>query len=136
MAASDVVLLASGTAALEAALLARPIVAAYRLAPLTYALARSLRLVKVRHFTLPNLLTPDPLVPEFLQGDATAQALSDSVFGLLKSPERRADIEREFAKLRDQLARGADQRAARAVLEVAGADPGSNGSFPEGSSAP
>jgi lipid-A-disaccharide synthase len=141
MAASDVVLLASGTAALEAALLARPIVAAYRLAPLTYALARSLRLVKVRHFTLPNLLTPDPLVPEFLQGDATAQALSDSVFGLLRDPERRADIEREFAKLRDQLARGADQRAAKAVLELAGAGgaagvSGSNGGFPDGRSAP
>jgi len=124
MASSDVVLLASGTAALEAALLARPIVAAYRLAPLTYALARSFRLVKVRHFTLPNLLTRDPLVPEFLQGAATAQALSDSVSGLLESPQRRADIEREFAKLRDLLARGADERAARAVLEVAGAEGG------------
>jgi lipid-A-disaccharide synthase len=121
IAASDVVLLASGTAALEAALLARPIVAAYRLAPLTFALARAFRLVKVRHFTLPNLLTPEPLVPEFLQGDATAEALCDSVFDLLRSPERRADIEREFAKLRDQLARGADRLAARAVLEVAGA---------------
>jgi lipid-A-disaccharide synthase len=121
MAAADVVLLASGTAALEAALLARPIVAAYRLAPLTYALARSLRLVKVRHFTLPNLLTPTPLVPEFLQGNATAMALSGSVFDLLGDPARCADIEREFAKLRDQLARGADRRAARAVLEVAAA---------------
>ena len=121
MAAADVVLLASGTAALEAALLGRPIVAAYRLAPLTYALARSLRLVKVRHFTLPNLLTPTPLVPEFLQGNATAMALSGSVFDLLGDPARCADIEREFAKLRDQLARGADRRAARAVLEVAAA---------------
>jgi lipid-A-disaccharide synthase len=121
MAASDVVLLASGTASLEAALLARPIVAAYRLQPLTFALARAFRLVKVRHFTLPNLLTPEPLVPEFLQGGATAEALCESVFDLLRSPDRRADIEREFAKLRDQLARGADQLAARAVLEVASA---------------
>jgi lipid-A-disaccharide synthase len=135
MAASDVVLLASGTAALEAALLARPIVAAYRLAPLTYALARSLRLVKVRHFTLPNLLTPEPLVPEFLQGNASAQALFAAVFDLLRSPERRADIEREFAKLRDQLACGADQRAAKAVLEVAGVELGSNRSFPDAPSA-
>jgi lipid-A-disaccharide synthase len=122
MAASDVVLLASGTAALEAALVGRPVVAAYRLAPLTYALARCLKLVKVRHFSLPNLLTPEPLVPEFLQGNATAEALGDSVFDLLRDPARRADIEREFAKLREQLARGADQRAARAVLEVAGAN--------------
>jgi len=120
MAASDVVMLASGTAALEAALLGRPIVAAYRLAPLTYALARSLRLVKVRYFTLPNLLTSEALVPEFLQGEATPRALCDSVFQMLQDPARRAGIESEFAKLRDQLARGADQRAARAVLEVAG----------------
>ncbi|MGH8165787.1 MAG: lipid-A-disaccharide synthase, partial [Woeseiaceae bacterium] len=120
MAASDVVLLASGTAALEAALIGRPIVAAYRLAPLTYALARFLRLVKVRHFTLPNLLTTEPLVPEFLQGAATPIALSGAVVALLEDPARRAAIEREFAKLRDQLARGADQRAAKAVLELAG----------------
>ena len=119
MRSADVVLLASGTAALEAALLGRPIVAAYRLAPLTYALARSLRLVKVRHFTLPNLLTDAPLVPEFLQGGATPAALADALQGLLQDPERRTDIAREFAKLRDQLARGADRLAARAVLELA-----------------
>ena len=119
MRAADVVLLASGTAALEAALLGRPIVAAYRLAPLTYALARSLKLVKVRHFTLPNLLTGRPLVPEFLQGGASPQALADALEALLADPERRAGIAREFAKLRDQLARGADRLAARAVLELA-----------------
>jgi lipid-A-disaccharide synthase len=123
MTASDVVLLASGTAALEAALLERPIVAAYRLAPLTYALIRSLKLVKLSHFTLPNLLTAKALVPEFLQGAATANALSESVFELLQDPGRRAAIEREFAKLRGQLARGADQRAARVVLELAGLQP-------------
>ena len=127
MAASDVVLLASGTAALEAALIGRPVVAAYKLAPLTYALARSLRLVKVRHFTLPNLLTEEPLVPEFLQSEATSHALCESVFSLLQDEERRTVIELEFAKLRDQLARGADQRAARAVLDAARADaPGRN----------
>lgn len=122
MAASDIVLLASGTAALEAALTGRPIVAAYRLAPLTYALARSLNLVKVPHFTLPNLLTEEPLVPEFLQSEATAGALCESVFNLLQDAGRRAAIELEFAKLRDKLARGANQRAARAVLEVARAN--------------
>jgi lipid-A-disaccharide synthase len=118
MAAADVVLLASGTAALEAALLGRPIVAAYRLAPLSYALARSLKLLKVQHFSLPNLLTAEPLVPEFLQSDATAEALSTAVYGLLQDPQRRAFIEREFARLREQLARGADERAAKAVLDL------------------
>lgn len=120
MEAADVVLLASGTAALEAALLGKPIVAAYRLAPVTYALARYLHLVKVRHFTLPNLLTKDALVPEFIQGAATPEILSESLFELLQDPGRRAAISLEFARLRDQLARGADELAARAVLELAG----------------
>jgi lipid-A-disaccharide synthase len=119
MAAADVVLLASGTAALEAALLGRPMVAAYRLAPLTYALVRHLKLVRVRHFTLPNLLTETPLVPEFLQEAASAPALCGAVFDLLEDGARREAISREFAKLRDQLARGADRLAARAVLDTA-----------------
>lgn len=119
IAAADVVLLASGTAALEAALLERPVVAAYRLAPVTYLLARALRLVKVRHFTLPNLLTAAPQVPEFLQGAASATALSRAVLELLSDAPRRKAIAEEFAKLRERLARGADRLAAAAVLDVA-----------------
>lgn len=119
IAASDVALLASGTAALQAALVGRPMVAAYCVAPLTFALARTLRLLKVRHITLPNLLTPEPLVPEFLQSAATPVALGNAVAGLLDNPERRHSIEIEFAKLRDRLARGADLQAAKAVLELA-----------------
>lgn len=120
IAAADVVLLASGTAALQAALLARPIVAAYRVAGLTFALARAFRLLKVPHITLPNLMTDEPLVPEFLQGAATPAALAGAVSALLRNPDRRAAIESEFAKLRHRLARGADRRAAEAVLELAG----------------
>src|SRR5690606_34776966 len=103
MAAADVVLLASGTAALEAALVGRPLVAAYRLAPASYALAKGLKLVKVRHFTLPNLLTDEPLVPEFLQRDANPEALAQAVRALLDDPARRAAITREFATLRSRL---------------------------------
>lgn len=121
MAAADLCLLASGTAALEAALMARPMVAAYRVAPLTYLLARGLRMLKVRHITLPNLLTPEPLVPELLQGEATPEALAKAVRGMLRDPQRRAFVENEFAKLRGLLARGADREAARAVLELADA---------------
>ena len=119
MAASDVVLLASGTASLEAALLGRCQVAAYRLASLTYAIARLFRLVKVPYMTLPNLLTSEPLVPEFLQGEATPEALASAVAGLLADPRRRRAIERRFARVRSDLARGADERAAGAVLELA-----------------
>ena len=70
MTAADVVLQASGTAVLEAALLRKPTVAAYRVAWLTYFIAIKLGLVKLTHYTLPNLLTEVPLVPEFMQQDA------------------------------------------------------------------
>ena len=66
MIAADVVLLASGTAALESALLTKPTVAAYRVGRITYAIVVGLKLVKLSHVTLPNLLTETPLVPEFM----------------------------------------------------------------------
>jgi lipid-A-disaccharide synthase len=117
--AADVVLLASGTATLQTALLGRPMVAAYRLAALTFAIARGLKLVKVAHFSLPNLLTEEPLVPEFLQHAASPKALAAAVADLLDDASRRERIAEVFSTLRDQLARDADQRAAEAVLAVA-----------------
>jgi lipid-A-disaccharide synthase len=121
MAAADVVLLASGTATLQAALLGRPMVAAYRIAPLTYAIMKTTRLLKVPYFTLPNLLTAEPLVPEYLQAAANPEALANAVSGLMKDPKRREVIAAQFAELRTELALGADKRAAQAVLGLAGA---------------
>ena len=94
-------------------------VAAYRIAPLTYAIMRTLRLLKVPYFTLPNLLTPEPLVPEFLQYAANPEALADAVSRLLKDPAKRAAISEQFSSLRLELARGADKLAAQAVLDLA-----------------
>ena len=119
MIAADVVLLASGTAALESALLGKPTIAAYRLAPMTYAIAKSMRLVKLEHYTLPNLLTETPLVPEFIQHDARPSVLAAAVINMLDDPERRRFISSEFAKLRSELALGADQRAAESVFGLA-----------------
>jgi len=119
MMAADVVLLASGTAVLEAALLGKPAVAAYRLSPLTAALLRMFRLVKLRQFTLPNLLTDTPLVPEFLQEEAEPHAIAASVIEFLNDPERRRFVSSEFAKLKAELALDADQRAAEAVIDLA-----------------
>ncbi|HKJ10567.1 MAG TPA: lipid-A-disaccharide synthase, partial [Gammaproteobacteria bacterium] len=73
MCAADAVLLASGTATLEALLLKRPMVVAYRLAPLTYWLAR--RLVRTRYYSLPNLLAGRRLVPEITQHEVIADVL-------------------------------------------------------------
>ena len=119
MMAADVVLLASGTAALESALLGKPTVAVYRLASTSYALLKGLRLLKLTHYTLPNLLTELPLVPEFMQGAAKPAAIAAAVDDLLNDPQRRRFISGEFAKLKDELALNADQRAAEAIFELA-----------------
>ena len=119
--AADVVLLASGTASLQTALYGRPMVAAYKLSPLTYLMHRLFKLVKVKYFAMPNLLTDEPMVPEFLQDDATPEALSAAVAELLNDPDRRAVIESRFVALRAELTRGAQQRAAKAILDLAGA---------------
>ena len=120
LAASDVVLIASGTATLEAALIGRPMVVAYRLAPATYCIAKSLRLVKSRFISLPNLLAEEELVPEYIQDDASADALSEAVSGMLSDPARRLEIRRRMASMQQQLSRGADDCAARAVLDLVG----------------
>ena len=119
MSSADLVLLASGTAVLEAALLGKPTVAAYKVAALTYFIAKTLRLVKLQHYTLPNLLTKEPYVPEFIQGAATPAAIAECVSEMLNDREWRALITDRFAKLRAELALGADERAADAVIRVA-----------------
>jgi len=119
MIAADVVLLASGTAALESALLAKPTVAAYRIGKLTYAIVKQTSLKKMTHFTLPNILTETPLVPEFIQDDVNSAAIAKEVVDLLDRPDRRQFIADRFARLRVELAQNSDQRAADAVIELA-----------------
>ncbi|NCF16404.1 MAG: lipid-A-disaccharide synthase [Gammaproteobacteria bacterium] len=119
MSAADVVLLASGTAVLEAAMLGKPAVAVYRVAPLTGWIVRVLGLIKLEHYTLPNLLTEEPLVPEFIQNDAMPGAIADAVVAMLEDPQRRQSISERFGRLRSELALDADQHAADAVLRLA-----------------
>jgi lipid-A-disaccharide synthase len=119
MSAADVVVQASGTAVLEAALLRKPTVATYRVAWLTHFIAIKLGLVKLTHYTLPNLLTEEPLVPEFMQRDARPDAIAGAVIALLDNPERRRSISERFDRLRKALALDADQHAADAVIELA-----------------
>lgn len=110
MAAADVVLLASGTATLEAMLLKRPMVVAYRVAPVTAWLAR--RLVKIPHFALPNLLAGRALVPEFIQDAATVENLGTAVLGWLEDRAACTQLAAEFMALHDQLRCDASRRAA------------------------
>ena len=88
MAASDAVLLASGTATLEAALVKRPMVVAYRVAPLTNWLLRRFGVFKAEHFALPNLLAARRLVPELFQDDVRPEVLGPAVLGQIDRPDR------------------------------------------------
>lgn len=117
MQACDLVLLASGTATLEAALLGKPMVVAYRMAALTYALAS--RMVKVDYVALPNLLTEQPMVPEFIQHEATPQALSQALFRYLDNPTLCEAVKQAFGIVHQQLAQNASERAAEVVLQLA-----------------
>jgi lipid-A-disaccharide synthase len=116
MVAADVVLAASGTASLEAMLIPRPMVVAYRLSPVTFQILR--RLVKVPCVALPNLLAGCSLVPEFLQQDATPENLGAAVLACLDHPEGFALQAREFARVHHELKRDSDKEAAEAVLEL------------------
>lgn len=116
MAAADAVLLASGTATLEAMLLQRPMVVAYRLAPLTYWLAR--RLLYIDRFALPNLLAGEDLVPEFIQDAATPAAIGAALLESLDAAEQSGRLRGRFAELHAMLRRDADAQAAEAVLAL------------------
>ncbi|MEO0973047.1 MAG: lipid-A-disaccharide synthase [Pseudomonadota bacterium] len=119
MAAADVVLLASGTATLEATLIKRPMVVCYRVAPLSAWVARRLKLMTTERFSMPNLLAGEDLVPEIMQEAVSGEALGSAVLAQLRAPQsERAHLDASFTRIHDSLRRGASERAAEAVLEV------------------
>lgn len=115
MAASDVVLLASGTATLEALLLERPMVVVYRLHWMTYWLARWL--VRIPHVALPNILAGRQVVPELIQHQARVEAVSAAVQALLQ-PQAAAAQQQVLHALHVQLQGSAAVNPAQAVLAV------------------
>ena len=116
IAASDLVLSVSGTAALEVMLSKRPMVIAYRTSRITFAIAR--RLVKLEHFSLPNLLANEELVPELLQDQVTAENLKKELFNWLDNPERITRFEEKSQQIHDQLRCNASEQAAETILEL------------------
>ena len=116
MSAANVVLLASGTAALEALLHRRPMVVTYRTRALTWTIGK--RLLHVAHVSLPNLLAGRALVPELLQNRATAAHLGAAVLRYLEHPEALPALEAEFGAIHRTLRNDADRSAAAAVLDL------------------
>ncbi|MEO7198937.1 MAG: lipid-A-disaccharide synthase, partial [Dokdonella sp.] len=118
MIAADAVLLASGTAALEAMLAKRPMVVAYRLAPLTYRIVRTLGLLKVARYSLPNVLAGRELVTELMQEHCTPPALRKALLPLLGRTQADTDLQQEYARLHRSLQGDASRNAAAAISEL------------------
>ncbi|MGV3591085.1 MAG: lipid-A-disaccharide synthase [Gammaproteobacteria bacterium] len=118
MTAADAVLLASGTAALEAMLLKRPMLVCYRMAPLSYAIIS--RMLRVPYFSLPNLLAEAPLVEELVQDAVNPANLAARMSALLnRSPAEQQRLDARYREIHHALSGGASMKAAAAVLQLA-----------------
>ncbi len=116
MAAADIVLLASGTATLEAALLERVMVVTYKLSFLSYLLLK--RFVRIKLYSLPNNLAGCEIVPELIQRDATPDRLGKKIEYYLRNPEKAESVVEALRGIHRQLRRNANERAADAVIGV------------------
>jgi lipid-A-disaccharide synthase len=116
--AADAALVTSGTATLEALLCGCPMVVAYRVGALTALLLRTLRLVRLRYFSLPNLLAGEALAPEFFQEAVTSENLSGAIERALDDVAQREYLQREFLRVHQSLRAGGAGRAADAVLQL------------------
>lgn len=116
--AADVVLLASGTATLEALLAKRAMVVGYRISALTHALVRGLGLMKTDRYSLPNALAGEAVVPELMQHDCTPDQLAAAVLDWLREPKRIAALVPRFTAIHADLRRDASAQAAAAVTEL------------------
>lgn len=117
---SDLVIVASGTATLETALLEKPMIIVYRVSPLTYHVGKMF--IRIENIGLPNIISGRQVVPELLQHDATADKIAAEALDILKDEKRRLTMTEELAKIRKTLGEtGAAERAAGLALEMIGA---------------
>ncbi|TYL47247.1 lipid-A-disaccharide synthase [Marinomonas sp. IMCC 4694] len=116
MAASDAILLASGTAALEAMLVKRPMVVSYRLNKLTFAIMS--RMIKVPYVSLPNLLANAPLVPELLQDEAVPDNLARQLLETWHSFVGDKNRQAKYLELHNMLRKNAGETGAKAIVSM------------------
>ena len=118
LASADVALTASGTATVQAALHDTPMVVVYRMAPLSYQLAR--RVVRLDTIAMANLIAGETIVPEFVQDAFTPEAVAREAISMLTDRARAARIRAGLATVRARLGGpGASRRAAQAILRIA-----------------
>lgn len=110
---ADVALVASGTATLEAAIMETPMIIAYKVSPLSYILGRFL--ATVSHIGLVNLIAGRTIVPELIQGEATAFRLAEEALAILKNNGLRAEMKGQLRSIREQLGQGGASRKAASI---------------------
>ncbi|KAF1718281.1 lipid-A-disaccharide synthase [Pseudoxanthomonas yeongjuensis] len=118
MVAADVVLLASGTATLEAMLAKRPMVVGYKVAPWTYRIVKAFGMLKVERYALPNVLAGADLAPELMQDECTPSNLSAAVTNLFQHPEIVGALQPQYRELHEALRQDASARAADAIARL------------------
>jgi lipid-A-disaccharide synthase len=118
MIAADAVLLASGTAALEAMLAKRPMVVAYRLAALTHWIVRAFGLLRTDVYSLPNILAGRKIVPELMQDECKPAALAENLLPFLRSRVIAPDLLAEFRRLHESLRGDALHNASGAIADM------------------
>lgn len=116
MEAADAVVVASGTATLEAALLKRPMVITYRMSSLSWQILK--RMIYLPYVGLPNVLAGRALVPELLQQDATPEKIAETLLKLVYDKESVAEIKREFSGIHSRLRQNTEKKAADLVLSL------------------
>jgi lipid-A-disaccharide synthase len=113
----NLVLVASGTATLETALMKKPMIIMYRISLLTYLVGRLM--IRVPTIGLANIVAGKQIVPELIQGDASPQRVFQEAVSLLKDPRRMTDMEKELARVEELLgSRGASERVANMAYEM------------------
>lgn len=115
MVAADVVLLASGTATLEAMLAKRAMVVGYKVAPLTYRIVKAFGMLKVERYALPNVLAGSDVAPELMQDDCTPENLAAAVLNQFQHPEITGALQPRYRELHEALRQDASARAADAI---------------------
>jgi lipid-A-disaccharide synthase len=117
VAASDLAVVASGTATLETAIIGTPLIIVYRASALNWRLFRPL--INVPFVGMPNLIAGREIAPELLQDDLNPERLSSSIVEMLEDQSRLESQRRELARVRDKLGNSqASERAAHEILKM------------------
>ena len=114
---SDVVIVASGTATIEAAIMGAPMIVVYRVSPLTYLLGKML--IKVKNIGMVNIIAGKTVVPELIQKDVTPEKITSAVVQILENPSKQEEIKKELSSLKEKIGNpGASFRAAQIIISL------------------